>query len=66
MGKQLSLKELRDAILSTASARPGNSIPDDVDLFDEGYLDSFSVLQLIQVLEEKLDIVFDHRDLRRE
>jgi len=33
-------------------------------LFDAGALDSYTVIMLIQTLEERLDIVFDYSDLR--
>jgi acyl carrier protein len=33
-------------------------------LFDVGALDSYTVVMLIQHLEERLDIVFDYSDLR--
>jgi acyl carrier protein len=36
----------------------------DTDLMDSGAIDSYSIIQLIQSLEEKLDIVFDYSDLR--
>ena len=34
------------------------------DLFEVGALDSYTVVMLIQHLEERLDIVFDYSDLR--
>lgn len=36
------------------------------DLFHSGIINSYTVTQLVQVLEEDLGIVFDYKDLRRE
>lgn len=36
------------------------------DLFDVGALDSYSVVQLIQAFEERLEIIFDFSDLSAE
>ncbi len=53
-------------ILQEASPRPDwSSATLDENLWETGLLDSFSIVNLIGLFEEKLGIVFDYTDLTR-
>lgn len=39
-------------------------IQEETDLIEGGVLDSYSILSLVQALEDQFDIVFDYSDLR--
>jgi acyl carrier protein len=64
MAKTLSLDGVRSLILKI-SKRENESLPPNAKLIEEGYLDSFAVIELVQILEERLNIVFEYDDLRR-
>lgn len=66
MSKEISLKKIREIVMKKSTRPMGSEVSPSTDLLDEGYLDSFSVMQLVQSLEEELDIVFDYSDLRRD
>lgn len=66
MSKELSAAKLRSFLMKGAHAEEIAKVDAETDLFDEGLLDSFSVMQLVQGLEDELGIVFDYGDLRRE
>lgn len=36
----------------------------DLNLFDTGVLDSYSMVKLVQIIEDSFDIVFDYTDLQ--
>jgi acyl carrier protein len=65
VAKLVSIELLKDLIVETNPEVSHEQIQPDTDLFDAGILDSFSVLNLVQALEDKLDIVFDYKDLQR-
>ncbi len=66
MAKIINHELLKKLILETNKEITSDQILPSVDLFDAGILDSFAVMQLVQLLEEQFDIVFDYKDLRRD
>ena len=66
MTKKISLKKINSLVLKTRDQKDDFEIQPQINLFDNGYMDSFSVMQLVQSFEDELDVVFDYDDLRRE
>lgn len=66
MSKTVSVEEIREIVLAKSNLSGKKKIEPDMNLFDSGYLDSFSVMQVVQDLEDKLEIIFDYNDLRRD
>lgn len=66
MSKKMTLDDLRNLIVQKCCQNGESEIAPETSLFDHGILDSFSVMQLVTELEERLSITFDYKDLRRE
>jgi acyl carrier protein len=60
----IDVDRIRQFIVDVKPETQDFNIEPTSDLFDLGALDSYSVIMLIQLLEERLDIVFDYSDLR--
>jgi hypothetical protein len=61
---QVDPQFLRSAIDSVSSRPLEKGWSVDADLYQLGVLDSYAMIQLVIVLEEGLQIVFDYGDLR--
>ena len=51
------------AFLEETSESPANSITPETDLIESGVVDSFSIVQLLMFLEERLDVTVAIEDL---
>lgn len=60
----IDANRVRDFIVDVKPEVVDFQLEPTTDLFDSGALDSYTIIMLIQRLEESLDIVFDYSDLR--
>jgi acyl carrier protein len=58
------IDKIRELIIEVKPEAKDFGLEDSTPLFDVGALDSYSVVVLIQRMEESLGIVFDYSDLR--
>jgi acyl carrier protein len=59
----LSKEELQAMILEVKPQSAEHAISEDEDLWEARFLDSFAVVRLVFLIEEKLGIAFDFKDI---
>lgn len=64
MANKVNLELLKKTILEINPRVRNANFTAQTDLFEEGILDSYSVIQLVNTFEEKFGIVFDYADLK--
>ncbi len=64
--KSISAEELEELLSSIKLSQAKDTVDQENDLLETHQLDSFSVVQLMLKLEEKLDIVFEYKDVNRQ
>ncbi len=64
MAKKVNLNILKKIIREVNPRIRDREFHSKMDLFEEGILDSFSVIQMVNVFEERFGIVFDYGDLK--
>ena len=58
----MAKKEIIKSLVREVSGK-SDKIEDETNLFMSGYLDSFSIVNLIMIFEEKFNITFDFQDV---
>lgn len=64
MAQKVNIELLKKAILEVNPRVRTMNFTAQTDLFEEGILDSYSVIQLVNTFEERFGIVFDYADLK--
>ncbi|MBS1968790.1 MAG: hypothetical protein JSU04_00695 [Bdellovibrionales bacterium] len=64
MAQKVNIELLKKAILEVNPRVRTMNFTAQTDLFEEGILDSYSVIQLVNTFEERFGIVFDYGDLK--
>jgi acyl carrier protein len=64
MAQKVNIELLKKAILEVNPRVRTANFNAQTDLFEEGILDSYSVIQLVNTFEERFGIVFDYGDLK--
>jgi len=64
VAKKINIDFLKGIILEINPRARERDIDPKTNLFEERFLDSYSVIQLVNAFEERLGIVFDYGDLK--
>ncbi len=64
MAQKVSIDILKKALLEVNPRVRKINFTAQTDLFEEGILDSYSVIQLVNTFEKRFGIVFDYADLK--
>jgi len=60
---KLTPQKLRDLLVEINPSAAELISDFDVNLYEVGAIDSFSIFQMVQILEERYSVVFDYNDL---